>query len=207
MQERQHGGGEGLGLLLLRHVGGVGQGDDPGIGQQRGVTADVVGGDQPVMRAAQEQRRAGDAMQPVRQLGIVQIRLPGEQREGFAVAQHDAQFLVGHGGGFGAVFFGIDIQHALHRIGRLGEHVGDVEFIAAAGLHPGGRHQHEPAQALRLHGGEFGRDPAAERRAHDVELGNIQPVQQFQIQMGDVVRAGPSSRPAPTARTPDAMAR
>ena len=74
-------------------------------------------------------------------------------------------------------------------LARHGEYIGNVELVGPAGLDADRTDEHEPVDPLRHLGRDLGGDPSADRKADDVDAGQIQPVHQFQIDMGDVVDA------------------
>ena len=78
LQDRRCGRG---GLLDLRQVSGLRDGLDPRLRDERGVAREIVGRDDAVARAAHEQRRHVHPVQPMLELGIVHVRLPGQQRQ------------------------------------------------------------------------------------------------------------------------------
>ena len=64
---------------------------------------------------------------------------------------------------------------------------GMSSLIDRAGLHADGAGQHQPSHRGGRLGREFGGDPAADRAADHIDLCHGQPVQQFEIDVGDVV--------------------
>src|ERR1700743_1245221 len=69
--------------------------------------AAVVGGNDSILLAPNEQSRDADAMQAVFQLGIVHVRIPAEAREALDVTRDGAELFFRHGGEVSLAFFGV----------------------------------------------------------------------------------------------------
>jgi len=123
------------------------------------------------------------------ELGVVHVRLPGQQRQRLAIARNDVKLLLRHGRQVERVARGIVEAQPIELIARHREDVGNVELVRAAGLHADRSDQHEAIDPFRHLGGELGGDPSAERQSHDVGSPQRQAIQQFEIDVGDVIDA------------------
>ena len=170
-------------------MAGVGDRLGARLRHERGVALQVVRRDQSVAGAADEQCGHRDPVQPVLELGIVHVRLPRDQRERLAVACHDRDLFVGHRGNVGTVLGRIVEQELCQFLRRQREHVGNVEPVGRADLDPDRADHDQAPDPLRHLGGDFGRNPAADRAAHQVGSGDPKLVHQFEIDVGDVVDA------------------
>ena len=169
---------------------------DACVRQQPCIGREILGGHQAVALAAQEQRRRSDPMQPVAQLGIVHVRLPDQQRERLAIARLDRE-LVRRSGARDRPACAPDRGTAARSSSSCGiaKMSGMSSLIDWTDLHADrGRPAPACSNAFRRFGGNFGGDPAADRAADHVDLSQPQPVEQFEIDVGDVVAPNRSSR-------------
>ena len=119
----------------------------------------------------------------------------------------DRKLFVAEARGIDPHAFRIVEQQLLQIALRQREDVGNVEPIDWTGLHADRADQHQPAHGLRRLGGEFGGDPAADRAADHIDLIESQPVEQFEMDVGDVVDridpVGQAGLPEPGMRRRD----
>ena len=157
--------------------------------QQLRIGRQVIRGHQAVARAAHEQRRHVSPMQPMLELRIVHPRLPRQQRQRLAVADHDGQFLIRHLREIRLHPRGIVEQQLARLVLRHRENIRDVELVRAADLDADRSDHDQTANALRRLGGHLSRDPAADRAARDIDHIELETIQQLEIEMGDIVDA------------------
>ena len=81
------GGGQRIGFLDMQEMAGLRHDRDAGAGNHRGDGVAVAGGQEIIVVAPDDMRRHVDPVQPFRQMGIVQPRLPGEPGEGRPVLE------------------------------------------------------------------------------------------------------------------------
>src|SRR5260370_39939465 len=86
-REREHPLHERAGLLDLRRVTGPGDRFDPRAGNRRAVRFEILLAYEPVAQAADQQDRQFEPAEPVAQLGIMHVGLPGVERERLAGAR------------------------------------------------------------------------------------------------------------------------
>src|SRR5262245_42253404 len=86
---------EGCRLLEVREVAGAGDRLEPRDGNRASVRVAVVGGsDESIVGTPQEHGRQRDPVQPLLELRIVEVRLPGVQRRGLAIAHDERELIV-----------------------------------------------------------------------------------------------------------------
>src|SRR5437899_11680208 len=84
-----------LGLLEVGKVSGALDELETGSWNGRAIGGPVIlGADESIVGTPEEQRGHGDAVQPLGQLRIVEVRLPRVQRGGLAIARDDDQLVV-----------------------------------------------------------------------------------------------------------------
>ena len=128
-------------------------------------------------------------MQTPLELRIVHPRLPGQQRQRLARAEHGGELVVGHFRGIALHPLGV-VKGQLQRIRlRHGEDVGNIELVGRSDLDAHRPAEDDAAKTLRRFGGHFGGDPAPDRTADEVDAVELQDIHQFEIEMGNVVDA------------------
>ena len=160
------------------------------LGNERRIALEIFGRHDAVACAAQKQRRHVHAVQAMLELGIVHVRLPGQQRQRLVVAGDDAEaprrtsfarstgFLAGSWKRSRSSF---SLRHR--------KDVGDVELVGLAGLDADRTDQRQAVEPLRHLRGDIGGDPAADREADEIGARQAQAVHQLEIDVGDVVDA------------------
>ena len=123
------------------------------------------------------------------ELGIVHVRLPGQQRQRFAVAGDDVKLLIRHRRQFGRVPGGVVEAELVELLARHGEDVGNVELVGRAGLHADRADEHQPLDPFRHLGRDLGGDPSADRETDEIGSRQTQAIHQFQVNVGNVVHA------------------
>jgi hypothetical protein len=156
---------------------------------ERRIALEILGGDDAVARAAQKQCGNVHPVQPMLELRIVHVRLPGQQRQRLAVTGEDMKLLLRHRRQVDRVLRGIVKAQLVELVLGHREHIRDVELVGRAGLDADRADQHQPLEPLRYLGGEVGGNPSADRQADNVGSRQTQAIHQFQIDVGDVVHA------------------
>ena len=157
--------------------------------QQLRIGRQVIRGHQTIALAAHEQRRHVSPMKPMLELRIVHPRFPREQRQRLAVADHNGQLLIRHLREIRLHPCGIVEQQLAQLILRHREYIRDVELVGAANLDADRPDHDQTANALRRLGRHLSRDPPADRAARDINHTKLETIQQFEIEMGDIVDA------------------
>jgi hypothetical protein len=127
--------------------------------------------------------------------------LPRQQRERFTAADHGGQLIIRHLCDVGLHSRGIVKQHRRRVVLRHRENVRDVELVRAADLDPDGPDHDEAANPLRRLGGHLGRDPAPDRASDHIDRRKVETVEQFQIEVRDIIDAVEPVRQARFAET------
>ena len=166
---------------------GAVDGHELGAWNEPGIGGGIVLGDEPILCAADQQRRPVDHVQPVPELGIVHVGLPGDERERLAVARARQQLGIGKLAGVRPPFVRIGIQQAVDLILRHGVDVGNVELIDRPDLDADRRDQHQLVDRRRVLGRNLGCGPAADRMADQHDSGQFQSCDQFEIEVREVV--------------------
>src|SRR5207245_5888262 len=147
--EAPNGLDDSLGLLEVGKVSGALDELETGSWNGRAIGGPVIlGADEPVVGTPEEQRGHGDAVQPLGQLRIVEVRLPRVQRGGLAIARDDGQLVVRllRVVDDEAPWIAILQTHDLVRMQR--EDVGDVARLPVADPAAERPHQHEAGEPL-----------------------------------------------------------
>src|ERR1700730_1516231 len=157
--------------------------------KQRGIAKKVLGRDDTVTSPTQQQHRRLHPMQPMLELWIVHVRLPGDKREGLAIARGDEKLVIAHGSKLGRVVLGIVESPLVQRFLRHGENIRNVELVRAAGLYPDGADAGETSEPLRKLARDLGGDPAADGEPDHVDTHEAEAIHELEIDMADVVHA------------------
>ncbi len=165
---------------------------------QAGIGGGVFRGHQPVLRAADEQRRPVDAVQPVLELGIVHVGFPGDQRERLPVARAREQLGVGQLARVRPPLLRLGVEQRVELVLRHGVDVGNVEPVDRPDLDADGAISTSLSMSRGALGRELGRGPAADRMADQQDVGEIEPADQFEIEVREVVdRVDPDRQARP----------
>ena len=126
-------------------------------------------------------------MQTPLELRIVHPRLPGQQRQRLARAEHGGELVVRHFCGIGIHPLRV-VKGQLHHVClRHREDVRNIELVRRSDLDAHRPGQDDAAKTLRRFGRHFSGDPASDRAADKVDAVEFQDVHQFEIKMGNVV--------------------
>ena len=126
-------------------------------------------------------------MQTPLELRIVHPRLPGQQRQRLARAEHGGELVIGHFCGVALHPLGV-VKGQFQRIRlRHGEDVRNIELVGRTDLDAHRPGEDDAAKTLRRFGRHFGGDPAPDRAADEVDAVEFQDIHQFEIEMGNVV--------------------
>jgi hypothetical protein len=154
-------------------------------GNQLRVPLRVRDRDEPVVRRRGDQRGGGDPVQAALELRIGQERHPGEPgQRGHLPVRRDDGVGVRCAGGPGRRRRRAVEQHLGELRRRQQEEVRDRVLRQPQ---PGRAEQHERTDAMRSRHGEFGRDPAAERRPDHVRAVQAEGVQHVEVVVDEVV--------------------
>ena len=128
-------------------------------------------------------------MQSMIKLRIVHVRLPGNERQRFAVADQNRQLIVAQRGRVRRHLGRIAEKQSIEFRRRQRKYIRQVELIRAAGFDADRTNEKQFLESLRRLGRHFRRDPAPQRTTDQIDARKAELVQEFQVDMGDIVCA------------------
>ena len=162
--------------------------DQPAVGEP------VIGGHHPVARAPQHQRRHPDPAEPVLELRVVHVGVPGIEAQRLPVARVDDQLLVAHRIVIGRLRRVVPAAAA--DLGRVGvEDVEDIAGLAVADLDADRVDEDQLAQPVAGGDRDLRRQPAAEGQPEQCDPLVGQFVEDGEIEMHQIVDRVEIGRP------------